>query len=187
MEVVIGMPFLIFSNTDIQFIEKKLTWRSYTATKALSTIKQVEIIDKKEFAKASLDEKSETFVVYVTTLEVVLELAKITMHPLQKAQIAAWKQDEVPTKVLSEYANYVDEFLFNLAMELLENTGINKPAIKLEKRKQPPYGRIYSLGLVELETLKTYIKTHLKIGFIWPSKSPAGALILFDKKPDGSL
>ena len=40
---------------------------------------------------------------------------------------------------------------------------------------------------MELETLKTYIKTHLKTGFIWPSKSPAGAPILFNKKPDGSL
>ena len=40
---------------------------------------------------------------------------------------------------------------------------------------------------MELETLKTYIKTHLKTGFIRPSKSPAGAPILFDKKPDGSF
>ena len=40
---------------------------------------------------------------------------------------------------------------------------------------------------MELETLKTYIKTHLKTGFIRPSKSPAGALIFFDKKSDGSF
>ena len=35
--------------------------------------------------------------------------------------------------------------------------------------------------------MKTYIETHLKTGFIWPSKSPAGAPILFNKKPDGSF
>ncbi len=40
---------------------------------------------------------------------------------------------------------------------------------------------------MELETLKTYIETHLKPGFIRPSKSPVGASILFDKKPDSSL
>ena len=40
---------------------------------------------------------------------------------------------------------------------------------------------------MELETLKTYIKTYLKTRFIRPSKSPAGAFILFDKKPDGNL
>ena len=32
-----------------------------------------------------------------------------------------------------------------------------------------------------------YIETNLKNGFIKPSKSPARAPILFDKKPDGSL
>lgn len=72
-------------------------------------------------------------------------------------------------------------------MELPENTGINKHAIELVKGKQPSYGPIYSLGLVKLETLKTYIEIYLKTGFIQPSKSPAGALIFFDKKSDGSL
>ena len=72
-------------------------------------------------------------------------------------------------------------------MELAKNIGINKHGIKLEKGKQPPYRPIYSLELVELKTLKTYIKTHLKTGFIWPFKSLAGIPILFDKKPDSSL
>ena len=40
---------------------------------------------------------------------------------------------------------------------------------------------------MELETLKTYIKTHLKIGFIWSLKSYTYASILFDKKWDSSL
>ena len=38
-----------------------------------------------------------------------------------------------------------------------------------------------------LETLKAYIETHLKTGFIQLFKSHTGVLILFDKKPDGSL
>ena len=73
------------------------------------------------------------------------------------------------------------------AAELLENTGMNKHTIKLEEGKQLLFGPIYSLGPVELETLKTYIKTNLANGFIRPSKSPMSALILFDRKPDGSL
>ena len=40
---------------------------------------------------------------------------------------------------------------------------------------------------MKLETLKTYIEIYLKTGFIRSSKSLAGAPILFDKKPDGSL
>ena len=72
-------------------------------------------------------------------------------------------------------------------MELPENTGINKHAIKLQDNKQPLYGTIYSLRPVELETLKIYIKTHLKTGFIWPFKFPVGTPILFNKKPNGSF
>ncbi len=40
---------------------------------------------------------------------------------------------------------------------------------------------------MELETLKAYIETHLKTGFIRPSKSPTGTPIFFDKNPDGNL
>ena len=71
----------------------------------------------------------------------------------------------------------------NLA-KLLENTGINELAIKLEKDKQLPFGPIYSLGSVELETLKTYIKTNLANDFIWLSKFTAGIPILFNWKLD---
>ena len=41
---------------------------------------------------------------------------------------------------------------------------------------------IYNLGLMELETLKTYIKTNLTNSFIRPSKSAISASILFVKK-----
>lgn len=57
-------------------------------------------------------------------------------------------------------------FSFNLVMELPENTSINEYAIELKKSKQLPYRPIYSLKLVELETLKTYIETYLKTRFI---------------------
>ncbi len=72
-------------------------------------------------------------------------------------------------------------------MEFLENIGLNEHIIELVEGKQPLYRSIYALSPVELETFKTYIKTHLKIGFIQPSKSPTSTLILFDKKSDGSL
>ena len=81
------MLFLIFGNANIQFAEKKLTWRSYIATEALSTIKWVKVIDKKEFAKTALDKKSETFMVHVAALEA--PLAEMTIHFLEKVQILA--------------------------------------------------------------------------------------------------
>ena len=72
-------------------------------------------------------------------------------------------------------------------MELPEYIGINDHFINLLDNKQPPYGPIYNLGPVELETLKTYIKANLASGFIRSSKSPTGTLILFVQKKDGSL
>ncbi len=64
---------------------------------------------------------------------------------------------------------------------------MNEHAIELIEGKQPSYRLIYAPSPVELETLKTYIETHLKTGFIRPSKSPARAPILFDKKLDGNF
>ena len=185
MEVVLEMLFLNLSNADIQFAKKKLAWRFYTAAKALSITKRVEIIDIKEFAKAALDEESETFVVYVATLE--SPLAGMTIHPSPEAQIAVLIQDKAPTKVLLKYTNYTNVFSFDLAMELTKNTGINEHVIKLQDAKQPSYGSIYSLEPVKLKTLKTYIKTHLNIGFIQLFESSARASILFNKKPNGSI
>ena len=88
---------------------------------------------------------------------------------------------------MAEYSDYSDTFLAENAAELLKNTGMNEHTIKLEENKQPSFRSIYSLDPVELETLKTYVKTNLANGFIRPSKSPAGALILFNWKPDRSL
>ena len=86
-----------------------------------------------------------------------------------------------------EYFNYSNVFSTENVAELPENTEINEHVIELEKSKQPPFKPIYSLGLIKLEMLKTYIKINLANSFIRPFKSPAGVLILFDQKPDGSF
>ena len=111
----------------------------------------------------------------------------MTMHFSKVAQIATLKRDKASTKVPPKYTDHAYVFSFDLAIELPENTGINEHVIKLHEGKKLPYKPIYSLRLVELETLKTYIKTHLKTGFIQTCKSPAGALSLFDNKPDNSF
>ena len=183
MDVVLGMPFLTLSNADIRFAEGELTWRTYTPAEALPTTKRVQIIDRKEFAKAALDPNQEAFVVHVATLTA----EPMTIHPARQAQIASLKAEEAPVTVPEEYSDYADVFSEKLAAVLPEHTETNTHAIELEEGKQPLYGPIYSLGPVELETLKTYIETNLANGFIHPSKSPAGAPILFDRKPDGSF
>ena len=133
MEVVLEMPFLILSDIDIQFAEKKFTWRSYTTAEALPTTRRVELIDKKEFVAAAMDKDSETFVVHVAS---IIEIMLI--HLAREAQIAALQADKAPTEIPADYSDYINVFSPNLAMELPENTSINEHAIELIDRRQPP-------------------------------------------------
>ena len=87
--------------------------------------------------------------------------------------------NEAFTEILAKYFNYSNVFSAENKAKFLENTGINEHAIKLEEGKQPLFGPIYSLGSVELETLKTYIKTNLANGFIRPSKFPHWSTYFF--------
>ena len=182
MEVVLRILFFILSNANVGFLDRKLTWRTYSVAKALSTTKKVQIIDQKKFAKAALDPKKKTFMMHITTIT----LGR-TIHPKHEAQIVLLKAEKTPVLILAEYLDFVDVFSKELAVVLSEYTEINTHAIDLEKGKQLLYTPIYSLGLVELEILKTYIETHLKTGFIQPFKFFASALILFDKKPNSSF
>ena len=86
----------------------------------------------------------------------------------------------------NKYADFADVFLPKLVSKLLKHR-INDNIIELKDDKQPPYGSIYFLGPVKLETLKAYMENNLANGFIKPIKSLTGAPIFFDKKPDGSL
>ena len=93
------------------------------------------------------------------------------------------KENRIP----DEYSDFSRVFSSDSAAELPEHTGINNHPINLLDNKQPFYGLIYSLGPVELEMLKIYIKANLASSFIRPSKYPVGAPILFVRKKNGSL
>ena len=80
-----------------------------------------------------------------------------------------------------EYSNYSNVFLVENIVKLLENNKMNKYTIKLEKDKQLLFSPIYSLGLVKLKILKTYIEINLANSFIWLSKSPIKAYIFLIK------
>ena len=109
------------------------------------------------------------------------------MHSKRQAQVGTLLFDKALTEVLTEYFDYSNVFSTENAAELLENTGMNEHTINLKEGKQPPFGLIYNLEPIELETLKTYMKINLANDFIRPSKSSAGVLIFFNRKPDGSL
>ena len=180
IEVVLVMPFLTLSNADIRFAEQELVWRTYSAAKVLPMTRRVKINDKKGFAAAALNKEDETFVVHLVALSV-----DSNIDASRQAQISLLDVEEVT--ILSEYADYTDVFSPDSVAELPNHTVINDHPIDLIDNKQPPYSSIYSLGPVELETLKTYIETNLANSFIRPSKSPTGTPILFIRKKDGSF
>lgn len=97
------------------------------------------------------------------------------------------KANNALTAILSEYTNFADIFSSDLTTKLLEHIQINNHDIDLVDGKQLLYKPIDSLGLVELEALKTYIETNLANGFIIPFKSLTGDPIFFVWIPDGSL
>ena len=90
------------------------------------------------------------------------------VHFKRQAQIEALLFDKTLIEVLAKYSDYNNVFSAKNVIELLENIGINEHTIKLEEGKQLLFDSIYSLRLIELETLKTYIKTTRVNSFIWP-------------------
>ena len=126
-------------------------------------------------------ENVKAFVVYVTFLNLNL----MPIHPAQKTKIALLVIQKM--QIPSEYSDFSDIFSKKEGSILPKIPEMSQHAIELQAGQQPSYRPIHSLGLVELKTLKTYIKTNLANGFIWSSKSPAGAFIFFVGKPDSSL
>ena len=84
----------------------------------------------------------------------------------KQAQVRVLLFDKAFTEVSAKYSDYSNIFSAENAGELPENTGINEHAIKLEESKQLLFSLIYSLGSVELKTLKTYIEINLANSFI---------------------
>ena len=88
------------------------------------------------------------------------------IYSKKQVQVRALKFNKVPTAVLTEYSNYSNVFSAEYTAKFLKHIEINNHAIEIKESKQPSFGPIYSLRPVELEILKTYIKTNLANCFI---------------------
>ena len=109
----------------------------------------------------------------------------MAIHSAKKAQIVLLVAKKVT--ILTEYLDFLDVFLEDNTLILSKIIELNQHAIKLQEEQQSSYRSIYSLRLVNLKTLKTYIEINFANGFIWPLKSSAGTSILFIEKPNGSF
>ncbi len=107
LDIVLGMPFLIMSNAEVDFQAQGLKWRSYIIGDIPPTTRQVELIKKKEFVVAALDPKHEAVMIHVATLSKDLG---DDMYLSRKAQIAYLKVDEAPFKVPGKYTDFANVF-----------------------------------------------------------------------------
>ena len=147
---------------------------------------------KKKFATVVLDSGHEAYLIHVVSLSstpLIASLGSTLLHVLsfQRLQISGLIAKEALTKVSNKYTHFADVFSLDFVSKLSKHTVINDHTLKLVVNQQPPYKLIYSLGPVELKTLKAYIEINLANGFIRPSKSPVVASILFNRKLDGSF
>jgi hypothetical protein len=97
--------------------------------------------------------------------------------------------DETPRDlegIPTELRDFHDVFSAQRSKMLPSQKSTNH-AIDLKDGEVPPYGLIYPLSQTELAELRRYIDENIANGRIQPSKSPAGAPILFVPKKDGSL
>ena len=177
--VVLGMPFLKSANPDINYSKGTFKWRNYDAKAALETTRRVELVEPKVWAKDVL-KGANAFLMHVKPVD--------NISPTPSISEADNTSSTPPISgIPPEYADFADVFSESNAYILPEH-GEHDHAIDLiDETKAPPYGPIYNLSESELAVLRAYIDLHLKTGFIRPSKSPAGAPILFAKKPDGGL
>jgi hypothetical protein len=102
--------------------------------------------------------------------------------PAGDALIATGPERTVP----EPYRAYAQVFS-KADWESMPSHGPHNLAIKLLDGKQPPWGPIYNLSEKELDTLRSYLEVQLQRGWIRPSKSPAGSLVFFVPKKDGTL
>ena len=100
----------------------------------------------------TLNIDNEIFMIYVVALNI--KSTNMVVYPSQAAQIELLKPHNTPTTISIKYSNYTNIFSSEFATELPKHTNIINHIIGLEESKRPPYNRIYSLKLMELEMLK---------------------------------
>lgn len=146
------------------------------------SIKWLKLIERKEFAVSAFSPDKVIDLVHVVTFS-----SNLDVYTSYRAQLASLLADNASTAFSSKYTNFADVSSPKSAVKLLEHIEIYDHPIDLVHGQQSSYIAIYSLMLIKLETLKTYIEINLVKNFILTFKSPAGAPIFFVSRPDSSF
>ena len=157
--LIMGLPWLLHHNLILNFDLMTIKWRDSSSTVTDSIEESLDL--------GSPIQISADFQVMQVQLETLNESL------------------EEPT-IPKAYRDLADVFSPSNANSLPPHRDEDH-AIELEPGKTPPFGPLYNLSEYQLKTLREYIDENLANGFIRPSKSSAGAPVLFTPKSDGTL
>lgn len=87
------------------------------------------MVEKKEFAAATLDLKYKTFVIYIAYINNLSNNLKNNIHPSYKIQIAALIANKALILIFTKYYNFGNIFYLKLTFKLFKYTGINNYVI----------------------------------------------------------
>jgi hypothetical protein len=93
---------------------------------------------------------------------------------------------DVPKEIASIVQQFEDVMPPQLPKKLLSRRAIDHQ-IELVPGTKPPSQALYRMSPMELAELRKQLEELIDSEFIRPSKAPYGALVLFQKKVDGSL
>lgn len=186
--IILGMPWLTLANPNVDWQADKsehLEWKKYDASVALETTRRITLTNAKSFAEDALDKACGVYVMHVKHLPDLHPSPSNAAPQAMSAMDLKQQAFDVTEVTISDvYKEFSDVFSDDKA-NIFPDHGLDDHAIDLIDDRQPPYGPVYNLSEVKLTVLRQYIDKHLANQFICPSKSPAGAPILFVKNLQG--
>ena len=178
-DIVLGMPWLEQWNPAVDFVEKTIQWGSQKRRKR----RNVATIGPVGFSGCLKDTTTQSFALSVRLVE---QTGPEDARMVASAGEVTSAESGVPEALQRHLDTYSQVFSEEEAAELADH-GPHDLAIDLVDGAQAPWGPLYPLSQAELAVLQEYLRSNMQKGYIRPSKSPAGAPILFAKKKDGTL
>lgn len=183
-DMILGLPWMDDNKIIMNTAERTLsvqetgfaTYRQPVKTNLVNSSFQISEISCTEIESCCKDDSVQIFAA--------------SLYDIEKALNPKPKGD--PMKLLpAQYKDYLKVFSRDEANKLPPHREMDL-AILLEKdkegnEKQPPWGPLYQMSREELLVLRKTLNELLDKNFIQESKSPAGAPVLFAKKPGGGL
>ena len=125
-----------------------------------------------------------TFILYILSLNLKM---KIIIYLAKNTRIFLKNIKNILNSITAKDLDFINMFLKNLTIKLFNCLNIKKYIIDKKNYKQLLYKPIYSIRLIELKMLKTYIKINLMNKFIYLFKFLSRDCISFIKKSNNSL